>query len=169
MNNYYTLIYLNREIKEKIRGGFFSFAISPHKDVLHIYIKKGIKGREAASGGIEAGEPLSGKETSRLIFSANAKETALFADDYRPPKKRNVIEFFSSLEGEEIRKVSLADKDRLVTVEFGSGRHLLFKLFSGRPNVFLVEDGRVVDAFKNPDKLKGTAPPAPVQPDFRNE
>src|SRR5699024_8455951 len=96
-------------------------------------------------------------------------ETALFADDYRPPKKRNVIEFFSSLEGEQIREVSLADKDRLVTIAFGSGRYLLFKLFSGRPNVLLVEGGRVIDAFKNPDKLKDTVPPAPAQPSFRDE
>ena len=78
MNNFYTLIYLNREIKEKIAGAFFSFAISPHKDVLHIYVD-----RE--------------NETSRLIFSANFKETALFLDFYLSPKKSNVIDFFPSL------------------------------------------------------------------------
>src|SRR5699024_5318594 len=167
------LKYLNREIKEKIRGGLFSFAISPHKDVLHIYITEWEKGHKTVPEGIERepkpgaakakggealpGEPMTGEkkyqkgkvenktgkgQTSRLIFSANAKEPALFADDYRPPKKRNVIEFFSSLEGEQIREVSLADKDRLVTIAFGSGRYLLFKLFSGRPNVLLVEGGR---------------------------
>ncbi|HLR32969.1 MAG TPA: hypothetical protein VK074_10785, partial [Fodinibius sp.] len=53
MNNYYTLKYLNREIKEKIRGGFFSFAISPHKDVLHIYITEGEKGHKTVPEGIE--------------------------------------------------------------------------------------------------------------------
>ena len=75
MNNFYTLIYLNREIKEKICDGFFDFAISPHKDVLHIYIK-------------------AKEETHRLIFSANSRETVLFLDYYRPPKKRNVLIFF---------------------------------------------------------------------------
>lgn len=150
MNNFYTLIYLNRELKEKIPGGFFSFAISPHKDVLHIYIKKE-------------------NETVRLIFSADHRETALFLDSYRPPKKRNVIEFFSPLEEEKIIDLSLADKDRLMSVYLESGRRLLFKLFSGRPNVFLVESGRIIDAFKNPEELKNTAPPEPAAPDFKEK
>lgn len=150
MNNFYTLIYLNREIKEKFLEGFFCFAISPHKDVLHIYIE-----RE--------------EETSRLIFSANSRETALFLDYYRPPKKRNVIDFFPSLEGEKITGMKLADKDRLISIHFQNGRHLLFKLFSGRPNVFLVDDNRIVDAFKNPEEHKGSAPPEPMALTFHEE
>ena len=150
MNNFYTLIYLNREIKEKIKGGFFSFAISPHKDVLHIYITKNA-------------------QRSRLIFSANARETVLFLDRDRPPKKRNVVDFFEPLEGQKITDVSLADKDRLVTIHFDNGKYLLFKLFSGRPNVFLVDKERIVDAFKNPEDLKGDSPPQPMAPDFQEE
>lgn len=150
MNNFYTLIYLIGEIKEKIRDGFYSFAISPHKDVLHIYVDKG-------------------EETHRLIFSTNPRETALFLDFYRPPKKSNVIEFFSSLEGEKITDVQLADKDRLVSVFFENGQHLLFKLFSGNPNVFLVDDGKIIDAFKNPEEVKGEQPPEPQAPTFLDE
>ena len=150
MNNYYTLIYLNREIKEKIEGAFFSFAISPHKDVLHIYVDRD-------------------DETSRLIFSANPKETALFLDFYRPPKKGNVINFFPRLEGQKITRVELADKDRLVSIYFEDETHLLFKLFSGNPNVFLVKDNGIIDAFKNPDEVKGSAPPEPQAPTFLDE
>ncbi|MGM0546257.1 MAG: NFACT RNA binding domain-containing protein [Bacteroidota bacterium] len=150
MNNFYTLIYLNREIKEKIRGAFFDFAISPHKDVLHFYI--------------DADE-----ETHRLIFSTNSRETALFLDYYRPPKKSNVIEFFESLEGQKVTDVQLADKDRLVSIYFDNGQHLLFKLFSGSPNVFLVEDNKIIDAFKNPDEVKGDSPPKPEAPTFLDE
>src|SRR5699024_9258507 len=50
-----------------------------------------------------------------------------------------------------------------------SEQKLLFKLFSGRPNVFLVEDGRVFDAFKNPEELKDTNPPVPEVPEFKEE
>lgn len=150
MNNFYALIYLNREIKEKIEGAFFGFSISPHKDVLHIYVDRG-------------------EETSRLIFSTNPKETALFLDFYRPPKKSNVINFFSTLEGQKITGTNLADKDRLVSIFFENGQHLLFKLFSGHPNVFLVEDGRIIDAFKNPEDLKGKLPPEPEAPTFLDE
>lgn len=150
MNNYYTLIYLNREIKEKIAGCFFRFAISPHKDVLHIYV------------GTE-------RSTSRLIFSTNSRETALFLDSYRPPKKRNVIDFFSSLEEQKITGTELADKDRLLTIHFENDMQLLFKLFSVRPNVFVVENGTIVDAFKNPDEYKGEPPPTPMPPTFQEE
>ncbi|HKL20073.1 MAG TPA: hypothetical protein VJ905_13940, partial [Halalkalibaculum sp.] len=95
MNNYYTLIYLNRELNEKIGDGIFNFSISPHKDVLEIYIQ-------------------SNEREYRLIFSTNPNETALFLDKYRPPKKSNVIDFFQVLEGLAIQKLSLADKDRLM-------------------------------------------------------
>lgn len=150
MNNFYTLIYLNREIKEKIEGAFFSFGISPHKDVLHIYIDRD-------------------EETSRLIFSANLRETALFLDFYRPPKKSNVIDFFPSLEGQKITGTHLADKDRLISIFFENNQHLLFKLFSGNPNAFLVEDDEIIDAFKNPEEAKGKAPPEPEAPAFLEE
>lgn len=150
MNNFYTLIYLNKEIKEKILEGFFSFAISPHKDVLHIYVEKD-------------------GDMSRLIFSANFEETALFHDFYRPPKKSNVIDFFPSLEGKKIVDMSLADRDRLISIHFENGQHLLFKLFSGHPNVFLVEDDTIVDAFKNPEGVRGQAAPEPQPPNFKEE
>src|SRR5699024_10757486 len=136
--------------KEKIQGGYFSFSISPHKNVLHIYIDRN-------------------DETLRLIFSSNPRETALFIDRYRPPKKRNVIDFFATLGGSRIADISLADNDRLMWICFDGGKKLLFKLFSGRPNAFLVEDDVIVDAFKNPGELNGTIPPQPEAPDFKEE
>lgn len=150
MNNYYTLIYLNRELNEKVAGGKFNFAISPHKDVLEFYI-------EAEN------DPF------RLIFSANPNETALFLDSYRPPKKSNVLEFFQRLEGEKITRLSLADKDRLFYIHFSDDVFLQFKLFSGSPNVFLVENGVISDAFKNPDNLRGEEAPKPFSPKFAEE
>lgn len=150
MNNYYTLIYLNRELNEKIGSGIFQFAISPHKDVLEIYIQ-------------------ADEDSYRLIFSANPNETALFLDSYRPPKKSNVLDFFQRLEGEKITRLSLADQDRLFYLYFGEQRFLIFKLFSGSPNVFLVENGQISGAFKNPEKVKGEAPPQPYSPNFAEE
>ena len=150
MNNYYTLIYLNRELNEKIRNGIFNFSISPHKDVLEIYIQN----RE---------------QEYRLIFSANPNETALFLDNYRPPKKSNVIEFFQELEGLSISDVTLADKDRLLYMHFEGGKQLLFKLYGGNPNVYLVEKDKIMDAFKNPADVRGTEPPRPHTPSFAEE
>lgn len=147
MNNYYTLIYLNRELNEKIRNGIFNFSISPHKDVIEIYIQ-------------------SREQKYRLVFSTNPNETALFLDNYRPPKKSNVIDFFQDLEGSTIEKLTLADKDRLLYIHFKGGKQLLFKLYGGNPNVYLVEEDKIEDAFKNPEKVKGEEPPRPHSPNF---
>lgn len=145
MNNYFTLIYLNSEIKEKIVGGMYCFAISPHRDVLEIYI-----------------ENL--KQKFRLIFSANRSETTLFLDRYRPPKKSNVMEFFNRLEGRKITGTSLASEDRLWYLHLEGDLSLQFKLY-GAPNAYLTDGDRVLDAFKNPDEARGEEPPRPMQPE----
>lgn len=149
MNNYFVLIYLNSEIKEKVEGGQFLRGISPHKDVLELYL--------------EAGE-----ERFRLIFSANPSETALFLDDYRPPKKDNVMDFFGELEGRRVEGTRLAEEDRLWELRFEGGLSLLFKLYGGHPNVYLTDGSQVLDAFKNPDEVRGKEPPQ-AQPPARDE
>ncbi|MBN2732037.1 MAG: DUF814 domain-containing protein [Balneolaceae bacterium] len=150
MNNYYTLIYLNRELNGNILGSKFQFAISPHKDVLECYMQT------------KAAE-------KRLIVSTNPAETALFLDDYRPPKKRNVLEFFKQLENQQIVKVSLAEYDRLLSVHFENGMQLLFKLFGSDVNALLVEDGVIIDAFKHPEDIKGEPAPQPQAPSFADD
>lgn len=150
MNNYYTLTYLNRELKEKICTGFFQFAISPHKNVVEFYINKD-------------------SERYRLVFSTNPSETAIFLDNYRPPKKSNVIYFFEGLGDQRIISLSLAKHDRLFNIHFEDGQELTFKLFSSNPNVFLVDDGIIKDAFKNPDELIGKDAPEPFPPTFKHE
>lgn len=150
MNNYYVLIYLINELKESILGSKFLFAISPHKDVLECYIE-------------------SKDSTKRLIFSTKAGEITLFLDAYRPPKKRNVLEFFKPLEGQEIVKVTLAKYDRFVSIHFSKGRRLTFKLFGHSANALLLKDEKIHDAFKHPERIKGATPPTPSSPTFARE
>ncbi|MDR8390404.1 NFACT RNA binding domain-containing protein [Aliifodinibius sp. S!AR15-10] len=108
-------------------------------------------------------------EPLRIIFSANPNETTLFLDTYRPPKKSNVIDFFKGIEGQKIVKIALAECDRLVYFHFKEGHALLFKLFSNNPNLFLVKDNEIIDAFKNRDDVTGQTPPKPYAPDFADE
>ncbi len=150
MNNYYTLIYLNKELNGNILGGEFQFAISPHKNVLECYVE-------------------TDEETYRLVSSANSAEIALFLDDYRPPKKQNVVEFFSTLKGKKIVNISLAEYDRLLSVEFENEMRILFKLFGNSANAYLVSDGKVIDAFKHPEDAKGEPPPEPFTPEFAED
>lgn len=148
MNNYFVLIYLNSEIKEKVTGGKYLYSISPHKDVLEIYIEKE-------------------EERYRLVFSANPTETALFLDDYRPPKKSNVMTFFEEAEGSRITGTKLAEGDRLWQLCLEGELRLLFKLYGGNPNAYLTDGQRIRDAFKNPGEVIGEAPPEaqPPSPD----
>src|SRR5699024_5703195 len=127
--------------------GKLLFAISPHKHVLECYIE-------------------TKTTTFRIIFSTKPSETVLFYDDYRPPKKRNVVEFFKPLEGQKIVNITLAKHDRLVYFHFDGGQHLLFKLFGNNANALLVKDATIRDAFKRPERIIGQQPPSVNAPTF---
>ncbi|MDX1671001.1 MAG: NFACT RNA binding domain-containing protein [Balneolaceae bacterium] len=150
MNNFYELIYLKKDLKEKIVGGQFDLAITPHKDVIECYIDT-------------AGQ------TCRLVFSANPNEIALFLDKYRPPKKSNVLEFFDQLKGVTVDNVSLAEKDRLLYIHFEDGHTLLFKLYGVNPNALLIHHNEVIGAFKDTGEVTGKPPPEPDPPAFAEE
>ena len=150
MNNYYELNHLSQELADTIEGAQFNVAISPHKNVLETFLHIG-------------------SDSLRLIFSANPTETVLFLDQYRPPKKSNVIEFFKALEGRKIAAVNLAKFDRLLYLYFDDNSSIVFKLFGGKPNAFFVKDEEVLEAFKNPEEMVGSAPPEPHAPSFADE
>lgn len=149
MNNYYELIYLTQELKETIIGYNLERAITPHKDVLEVYLSEQEYG-------------------NRLVFSSRADETALFMDTHRPPKKRNVVDFFESVREQQVTDVQLAEMDRLLHVYLSSGDWLQYKLFSSRPNAFLVDSDSetIKDAFKNPQKHVGRDPLEPFKPEI---
>ena len=142
MNNFYVLIYQTKHLDDKCTGGTFVFSYSPHKNVWECYIK--LK-----------------SETIRIILSTNPGETALFTDKDRAPKKANVTSFFNSLEKDIIESVSLAKNDRFVTIKFRSGKNLLFQIFGNNPNVFLTENGVILEAFKSNGDLAGSKAPDP--------
>lgn len=146
MNNFYTLIYLTRELNSKCRGAAFRQSYS---------FQKGIW---------ESVWECSDGEEIRWVYSARQGETALFPDRARPPARRDKTHFFESLEGETIEKVSLAPADRLVTVQMANGDQLLVQPFGPRPNLFQVRDGRIVEAFRQSGITTGDPAPTPRPP-----
>ncbi|MEX2572760.1 MAG: NFACT RNA binding domain-containing protein [Balneolaceae bacterium] len=147
MNNYYALIYLTDHVNNKLENARFITGISPHKNVWEGYFEQ--------PGGLK----------QRVVFSTGPGETALFTDDYRPPKKSNVLRFFETLSGDTVEKVTLADGDRLLSIHFTSSSVLTFQLFGNKANLFLVENGRITDAFKNKRKVAGRSAPEPRTPE----
>ncbi len=143
MNNYYTLIYLTEELKQKLESSNFEFSISPHKNVWEGYFTS------------KNGDRL------RLIFSTTPGEIALFPDSYRAPKKNNVLNFFESLENQKVTGVELAAEDRFISIHFDEKTTLFFQLFGNDANIFRVKENRTIDAFKNKDQVVGEEPPQP--------
>src|SRR5699024_7143287 len=60
-------------------------------------------------------------------------------------------------------------QDRILYIYFENELFLLFKMFGGNPNCFLVDGDIIRDAFKHPEKVKGEEPPHPHTPDFSDE
>ena len=145
MNNFYALIYLSKELNPKFTGRKFEFSYSPHKDVWEGYFS-------------------SENQTDRLIFSSNPSETAIFSDKFRGAKKSNVTEFFDRLKDQKILTIKLAGQDRIISVFFESGVKLVFQVFGNKPNIFLVEDGTIIESFKGSDELLGKPEPTPRPP-----
>lgn len=142
MNNFYALIYLTEVLKNKCKGQTFEFSTSPYKNVWDGYF-------------------TDKKNSFRIKFSANPSETALFADSYRPPKKTNTTRFFDQLSGKPVRDVSMADNDRYITFWFDPDWTLMFQIFGNTPNIFLVKDEHIVEAFKSPDDFIDKPAPKP--------
>lgn len=145
MNNFYTLIYVSKHLKNKFSSSRFISAYSPHRNVWEGYFDNG-------------------RETFRLIFSANAQETALFSNKYKSPKKSNVVTFFESLYDFNVINVTMPEQDRFIRLHFDNGHILLFQLFGNKPNLYHVKNGVIQDAFKNPDEMIGTPAPEPRPP-----
>lgn len=139
--NYYELIYLKSEFKNKLLNSVIEQAITPYKNLLELYIE---------------GE----RESFRLNFSSSPGNMALFLDTYRPGKKSNKLLFFSSIYRVRITDIVLADNDRLISFIFENGEKLLFKLFSNRANALLVHNGLITETFKDFDDT-GKPEPAP--------
>ena len=144
MNNYYSLIYLSKHLKHKCVRANYTYGYSPHKNVWEGFF-------------------TDGDEEFRVIFSADSRETAIFTDDFRNPKKSNVTTFFEVLKEKLIVDVELAEGDRWLTFRFNSGDELLFQLFGNTPNIYHISDGVIVESFKAPEENEGNEKPTPRQ------
>lgn len=143
MNNYYTLIYLIREWKETLIGSTFNVALSTRRNLLELYFEKN-------------------ENPTRLIFSSNSQNAALFTDRYQVPKRQNTTTFFDDLYGDRVTDIKLADSDRFVQFFFESGREILFLLYSNHANALFIQEGVVIEAFKKDKSLSGSSAPQPV-------
>ncbi|SMO54376.1 NFACT RNA binding domain-containing protein [Gracilimonas mengyeensis] len=131
--NFYELIYLKRELKNKLTGGKIEQAVSPHKNFLECFV-------------------VTEHDKHRLEFSSAPGNIALYLDTFRGAKKRNTINFFEAIYGVEITDVTIPETDRWLFLHFANGMKLHFRLFSNRANAFLSKDGIIQEVFKEYDE-----------------
>ncbi|MFO8029269.1 MAG: NFACT RNA binding domain-containing protein [Cyclonatronaceae bacterium] len=146
MNNFYTLHSLVGELRYEISGKEIMQVWSSRKDQLDFFFHPG--------------------KTGKLTFSGSSPGTALFLDPRAAQPSRNAASFFSALHGRLVRSVGMVSPmDRYVRITFeDTAQELLFMPFTARPNVFLVDSGWIVAAFKNSTAFEGKKAPSPRMP-----
>jgi predicted ribosome quality control (RQC) complex YloA/Tae2 family protein len=134
-SNYYTLRALVREIGPKIVGAIFLEAYSHRPSELRIRLDSGTI--------VAILRPISG-----AIFLSSQEER-------RP--KQNIHPFFQDLQGKRLSSISLAENDRIITLEF---EDLSLKLsFFGTPNAVLSQNGEVIESYKKLSENPNPLPP----------
>ncbi len=151
MNNFYTLHSLVAELRYKISGKKIKEVCTHRKDQLDLFLHPDHEGK--------------------LTFSASSPGTAFFWDPRPGKPSRNTVSFFSEIYGNTVSTIELVSReDRLVRLRFtDTALELLLMPFSSRPNVFLVEDGMILSAFKNPEGNAGKPAPQAKAPEKQLE
>ncbi len=143
VNNYYTLRALVREWQSDLDGTRIQDIYSQNKNELTV--------------------ALSGAEQDWMVRgSVQRPFLYLFRRPGYSKARRNVATLFEDVIGQVVSGVSIADRDRLVSLELDDGSRILWQLFGARANAFHVApDGTIVAAFQRHDELVGTEAPEP--------
>lgn len=104
---------------------------------------------------------LVGEEESTLVVVARPELRLLFRNPGTGRARRNSASLFEAAHGQRVEAIRTADRDRFVFVELEGGLSFQVQLFGPRPNVFLVEEDRVVEAFQEGEDWAGESAPAP--------
>ncbi len=151
MNNFYTLQKLIKEIDQTLQKLRFDTAVSFRKHRLELYFNQ-----------------PDFHDRKQITFSSHPKRISFFESKYFPPKKRDIITFFHSLNGQQVKKVEMAGQDRVVDILFEGDQHLRFQLFGHGANCYLYDNQKIIrESFRGEKKLKNSAVPEPSKPAIR--
>lgn len=137
MNNYFTLIYLAKELNAILAKAIFLHAVTYKKNTLDLFFAKDT-------------------EEIKLSVSVDSVKTACFVDPRVSSRKSNSASFFESLQGAKVDLVEIADGDRFIFIRFSNNGFVLqLRLFGHEPNVFLIREGIIKESFKSPATHEG--------------
>jgi predicted ribosome quality control (RQC) complex YloA/Tae2 family protein len=104
---------------------------------------------------------LGGGEDWTLVAVVRPELRLLFRNPGHGRARRNSASLFEAAHGRRVEAVRTAERDRVVFVELEGEMRFQLQFFGPRPNVWLVEGERVVEAFQSADEWVGEPPPAP--------
>lgn len=130
-NNHYFFKHLVPALSAKLEGAVMTGCFSQNKDEL-IFIFH-----------LRSSEQFYIKAYQKSYFSSLS-----FPAKYSRAK-RNSINLFGLLKGQEVIQLQLVKNERAFIIHFNKERKLLFKLYGNQSNVILIEKGSVIELFKN--------------------
>jgi predicted ribosome quality control (RQC) complex YloA/Tae2 family protein len=143
VNNYYTLRALVHEWHADLQGATVRDIYSQTKNELTVVL-----------GGPAQDWMVRGSVQRPFLY--------LFRRPGYHKARRNVATLFEGVRGRTVQDVSIAERDRLVSIELADGARLLWQLFGARANAFHVApDGTIANAFQRHNELVGTEAPEP--------
>jgi predicted ribosome quality control (RQC) complex YloA/Tae2 family protein len=142
---YYTLHALAAEWDASLRGTTVEDAYSQNRAELSV-----------ALGGAD-----SDADDWTLVAVVRPELRLLFRNPGHGRARRNSASLFEAAHGRRVEAVRTAERDRVVFVELEGGLRFQLQFFGPRPNVWLADGERVVEAFQSGDAWVGEPPPAP--------
>jgi predicted ribosome quality control (RQC) complex YloA/Tae2 family protein len=142
ITNYYTLKALAESWHADGHGSIIGDIFSQHRDELIVALDEADR-------------------DWMLHLSVDPSFHYMFRSDDYSKAKANVVTLLEEALGRTLQTVRMATRDRMLYFDLSGGLVVQVQLFGSRANVFLVEDGRIVDAFKNAEELIGETPPEP--------
>ncbi len=131
VKNYFALYALTLELKSLFEGGYVFESFSQEKNELRI------------------GLISNDKRRFTLSATANAARLALHFSEDAARRARNTASLFRTADDKQIRSVRISNGERIVYFELEDNLSLAFQLFSADTNFFLLQNGIVLDAFKD--------------------
>ena len=146
LTNYYTLKALVSEWERTLVGSFVADGYSQHKGSLILVFSDDGENEWSLNTSVQA--------PNRHMF--------LYAGSNR--SRKNVVDVFPFLRNQVVTAVSLAERDRLVTMQFASGDRLYFVVYGPSANVYLERGSGEMVSFRGEDVRLPAPRPAPALP-----
>jgi predicted ribosome quality control (RQC) complex YloA/Tae2 family protein len=135
LSNYYTLKYLADTAAPVLRGSILTGMFTQEKDELVVSF---------------------GPDCPALVISCRPTASTCYLRDGIARARRNSMDIMEECKDVPLRNLGIAPADRVLHLTLDDGRILSAQFFGPKSNVLLVQDGKVIGAFKNTKDVAGT-------------